>query len=196
MSWGFEDLIVRLRFICFSTHPSLYYLAAKHTFDHMKIWYTLFAIAFSLNAFAQIPEHSVDDDHQHHDHHKNEIGVANTLVYFLNEKTVNYGLHIHFVRGISESKFGIGLGFERIFDDHGHNTLGLVVAYRPIEKLGFSLSPGLTFEDGNPQANFALHFETSYEFEIGNFHLGPIAELAYDPEDYHLSFGVHVGFGF
>ncbi len=97
---------------------------------------------------------------------------------------------------IGESKFGLGLGYERIFDEHKHNTAGIVGTYRPINRLSFNVSPGLTFEDGEPGGRFALHLESSYEYEIGNFHIGPAAEVAYDPEDYHFSLGLHVGYGF
>lgn len=41
-----------------------------------------------------------------------------------------------------------------------------------------------------------MHFEISYEFEFANFHIGPAMELAYDPEDFHLSLGLHLGYGF
>lgn len=44
--------------------------------------------------------------------------------------------------------------------------------------------------------NFALHLEASYEFEIGDLHIGPVIEYAYDTEDQHLSLGLHVGIGF
>lgn len=156
---------------------------------------TLLMIVLSLNMFAQKSEHS-DKELNNHEHHKNEIGIANSPIYFLNEKVFAYGLHFHYVRNISKSKFGIGLGYERIFDKHKHNTFGFVVAYRPIEKLNFNVSPGLTFEDNNSKTNLALHFETSYEFEIKDFHIGPVFEFAYDLEDIHISFGIHVGYGF
>ena len=132
-----------------------------------------------------------------HDHHKNEIGIANAPVYFVKEKVFSYGLHLHYIRNIRESKFGLGAGFERIFDEHGHNTFGLVASYRPIDKLSLSLSPGITLEDVHPdELNFALHVETAYEFEINNIHIGPVFEFAYDPEDFHISFGLHIGYGF
>ncbi len=144
---------------------------------------------FSFNIFAQTTEHSLD-------HHKNEIGVANSPVYFLKENLFAYGLHIHYVRNIAKSKFGLGLGYEKIFDEHNHKTFGIVATFRPIEKLSFNISPGFTIEDNNPKANFALHFETSYEYEIKNFHIGPAFEFAYDPEDFHISLGLHIGYGF
>ena len=162
------------------------------------ILFLTFLIAiFSSNILAQSIEHSDNHDHSgNHDHHKNEIGVANVPVYFLKEKVFSYGLHIHYVRNISKSKFGIGLSYERIFDEHKHKTFGLLLAYRPIDKLSFSVSPGLTVDADNPEASFALHLETLYEFEIRNFHIGPVFEFAYDPEDIHLSLGLHVGYGF
>ena len=152
---------------------------------------TLLAILFASNLIAQTNEHT-----DKHDHHKNEIGIANAPVYFVKEKVWAYGLHIHYIRNIKESKFGIGAGYERIFDAHGHNTFGVVAAYRPIGGLVFNVSPGLTFEDESSGVNFALHLETSYEFEINDFHIGPVVEFAYDPEDIHLSVGLHIGYGF
>ena len=60
-----------------------------------------------------------------------------------------------------------------------------------------NVSPGLTFEEREPDMlNFALHLEASYEFEIGDLHIGPVIEYAYDTEDQHLSLGLHVGIGF
>lgn len=150
-----------------------------------------FLVAFASKSFAQSTEH--DDDHEHH---KNEFGVANAPVYFLKEKVFSYGLHVHYIRNIADTKFGVGLGYERIFDEHEHSTYGLVVTYRPVEKLSFNASPGATFEGGSSAANFALHLETSYEVEINNFHIGPVLEFAYDPEDIHISLGLHFGYGF
>ncbi len=132
-----------------------------------------------------------------HDHHKNEIGIANSLVYFAKEEAFAYGLHSHFVRRLGESRFGIGLGYERIFDEHKHSTYGIVFAYTILGGWNFNASPGITIEAADPNPVFALHLETSYEFELGtNFHIGPVLEFAYDPEDIHLSAGLHVGFGF
>lgn len=155
----------------------------------LKLIFFFFLIFLGKNLFAQ--DHSDD----HHDHHKNEIGIANSPVYFVREKEFAYGLHIHYVHNIGESKFGLGLGFERIFDQHKHNTIGIIGSYRPIAPLSFNASPGITFED-NGGINFALHLETAYEWEISNFHIGPALEFAYDPEDIHISAGLHIGFGF
>ena len=35
-----------------------------------------------------------------------------------------------------------------------------------------------------------------HEFEIKNIHIGPALEFAYEPEDFHISLGIHLGYGF
>lgn len=161
----------------------------------MKLNLTFFVLFLAVNLFAQENEHNHEHEHSH-DTHRNEIGVAGSTVYFMNEKAFAYGLHVHYSHSIPKTKFGVGLGYERIFGEHKHNTFGIVGTYRPIERLNINISPGFTVEDNSSQLSFALHVETSYEFEIKNFHIGPALEFAYDPEDYHISFGVHVGIGF
>ena len=141
-------------------------------------------------------EHLNQEIHEHH-HGKHEIGLANSLVYFVKEKEVAYGLHFHYMQQIGHSKFGWGLAYERVFDEHKHNTFGVVGSFRPIEPLSFSLSPGLSFEDAHPDEwHFSFHAETTYEFAINDFHIGPLLEFAVDPEDYHISFGVHFAYSF
>ena len=160
----------------------------------MKVILTSLASFFALVTFGQ--SKSVDQSKDNHEHHKNEIGIANSPVYFVKENTFAYGLYFHYVINITNTRFGVGFGYERVFDEHKHNTIGLVGTYRPVEKLSFNVSPGLTFEDESVSANFALHLETMYEFEIKNFHIGPALEFASDPEDYHISLGLHIGYGF
>lgn len=159
---------------------------------------TVFMI--SMHAFSQQPD-TATEAHQHHhekpDQHSNEFGIANSVVYFTGEKSFSYGLHMHYSYSIPKTKFGVGLGYERVFDTHKHQTIGLVGTFQPIDRLNLNLSPGITFEGGNmADPAFALHVESSYEFEINHFHLGPTIEFAYDPEDYHISVGLHLGFGF
>ncbi len=149
-------------------------------------------LVFSLSVYSQ----EVGHDHDH-DHHKYELGVANSLVYFTKEKEVAYGLHLHFVRKIDHSDFGYGIAFEKIFDEHRHNFIGIVGSYSPFDRLHVNLTPGLAFEGNELSAlKFAFHAESSYDFNFGNFHLGPLLELAYDPEDYHIGLGLHIGYGF
>jgi len=151
--------------------------------------------------YAQKNEHEHDhDEHDHemHDHsmHTSEIGIANSIVFFPSENETAYGLHLHYVRTLKHTNFGIGIGYERIFDEHGHNSLGIVGAYRGCKNFVFSLSPGVAFEDEHPsELNFTMHTEVSYDFSLKHIHLGPLVEFAVDKEDYHISFGLHIGFG-
>ena len=139
---------------------------------------------------------SQEINHNHH-HHKYELGLANSLVYFAGENEYAYGLHLHLVRNIVHSKFGYGIAYERVFDEHRHNTIGIVGSYNPISTLHINIAPGLAFEDSEPSDfKFAFHAEASYDFELGFLHVGPLLEFAYDPEEYHISLGLHIGYGF
>lgn len=158
----------------------------------MKTLYTLIFFAISQTLFAQM-----HDGHVTSDNHKNEIAIANSSIYIIWEKEFAYGLHTHYIRSFNETKFGIGVGYERIFDEHKHNSIGVIINYTPVEPLALSISPGITFKDTNASdLHFGFHFETLYEFELGIFHIGPVAEFAYSLDDYHVSLGVHLGFGF
>ncbi len=83
-------------------------------------------IIVTLNLSAQ---HT--DEHHHEEHHpKYELGLSNGIVYNLTEKEIAYGLHTHFIKTISRTnKLGIGLGYERIFDDHKHNAVSIIILY-------------------------------------------------------------------
>lgn len=156
-----------------------------------RLWLLLLSLMVNTGLSAQ------KKNDERHLHHRNEMAVSNAPVYFLNENELAYGLHFHYIHTLGESHFGLGVGYERIFDEHGHHTIGLVGSYRPFEALVFNLAPGLTFEHHNPdQLNFAMHAEAAWEIEVGNFHLGPGVEVAYDPEDIHFSLGLHLGYGF
>lgn len=151
-------------------------------------------LMFYAPANAQAVHEDMQAAHEHG--HHNEIGIAFSPVYFLKEKALSFGLHFHYLHYIHESSFGMGMGFEGILDEHEHKTIGIIAAYRLVDRWTVSLSPGLTFEKESPDPAFALHFETSYEFELNDFHIGPALELAYDPEDFHISLGLHFGIGF
>tara|TARA_R110002072_G_scaffold271987_1_gene432050 strand:- start:32255 stop:32749 length:495 start_codon:yes stop_codon:yes gene_type:complete len=155
--------------------------------------FTILLILLPLVSFSQNENRQPVEQHEHG---KNEIGLAIAPAYFVKEEVITLSMHLHYIRTISHSKFGLGASFERIAFDPKHSTLGLVFTYRPIEGLNFSTSPGITFEDGNPGAFFALHLEAAYEFEIGDFHIGPAIEFARDPNDSHLSIGVHFAYSF
>jgi hypothetical protein len=131
---------------------------------------------------------------EHHEHN-NEIGIANAIVRYKKEKATNYGLHLHYIKAIKQTKFGLGLGYERIFDEHKHQSITLVTQYRPIDRLSLIVAPGILFEK-DEKGSFSTHFEVSYEWELRYFHLGPVLEFAYETEDVHYSVGLHVGYDF
>lgn len=159
----------------------------------------LLSKAFSQEEIHDTHGHNHDQEHihdEHAKHHRYEFGIANSLVYFSSEKEFGYGLHLHFVYHVFE-KMGIGLGYEKIFDEHRHNSLGIAFIYRPIHRLNLNFSPGMAFEGPKfEEPRLALHFETSYEFDFYGTHLGPTFEIAWDQEDIHFSLGIHFGLGF
>ena len=126
--------------------------------------------------------------------HKLEIGFAPGLVYIPKEKEFTLGLHLHVVAAIGESRWGLGGGLERLFDDHGHTTLSAVVQFRIFDPWSVVVAPGMTISDDAELAP-SVHFETAYEFAFGNFHLGPSFEVAVDPNETHLTLGLHMGVG-
>ena len=156
---------------------------------------TVLTTITSSNIFGQTPKDTIKNI-DIHEHRKNEIGIAISPAYFINEQVFTFAMHIHYTRNIPETKFGVGVSFERIFLAPKHSTFGLVFAYRPIEKLSFTLSPGVTFEDDNPVSLFAMHIETAYEFELGEFHIGPMAELGIEQNGVHYMVGIHFGIDF
>ena len=162
-----------------------------------KTIFSLILLAFIIVTYAQ-ESHSINNEHNHeHEHPKNELGISLSPVYFIKGKELNAATHLHYVYSFTDTKFGVGLGYERIFDEHKHNFVGLELNYRPIHNLTLNLSPGVAFEgDHFDEKEFAMHFESVYEFEFESFHIGPLFELAYHPEDFHISLGIHVGWGF
>jgi hypothetical protein len=144
-------------------------------------------------------EHEHDHHHSHHDHAhpNNEIGLGNYLSYLAGENEFAYGMHIHYLRYFNASRFGAGMGYEHIFDEHGHRSLTLIGTYRFTSPMILSLAPGILFGNPeNPDARFVMHTEVIYEFEIGPFHLGPALEFATTFKAYHIGIGVHVAYAF
>jgi len=160
-------------------------------------WTGVFLLLNGSVILAQDHEHDHDLSDHNHVHPNNEIGLGNYLSYLAGEKQVAYGLHIHYLRYFMESSFGAGIGYEQIFDEHGHRSLTLIGTYKSDFPLILSLAPGILF--GNPEipsVRFVVHTEAIYEFEIGQFHLGPALEFATTFEEYHIGMGIHAAYAF
>ena len=150
-----------------------------------------------LDLMAQDHKHDHDHSLHHHAHPKNEIGLGNYLSYLAGEQEVAYSLHIHYLRSFEESRFGAGVGYEQIFDEHKHRSLTIIGTFRPTSPLVLSLAPGILFgTQEDPGIKFALHTEAVYEFEIYIFHLGPAIEFATTFNEFHIGFGLHLAVAF
>ncbi len=151
-------------------------------------------IFMSVSIAAQDHEH----DHQHNHHYDYEFGISNGVVYNFTEKHLAYGAHVHFIKSIGQShKFGIGLGYERIFDHHQHNAFNVIFHYRPLEPLSLNFAPGVSWlSTEKKSAKPAMHLEGLYEFELGRFHIGPIIGIGFNTEDLHTSVGLHLAISF
>lgn len=159
----------------------------------MKIIIVLFLSTIILYfGFAKEEEH----DH-YHKHYDNEIAIANNLIYLPGEEEYAYGIHMHYLRYIEHSSWSFGLGYERVFDEHGHNVISLIANYELLEHWHLLASPGVSFSnETDSELGLVIHIETLYEFVFGNFHIGPAAGVAFDKEEYHLGIGLHIGYGF
>ena len=163
----------------------------------VSIFSIILLCSFSLYAQKQEDIHENEHEHEHEHEHNQEIGASVGPVYFINENEFGLSTHIHYVYNLRDSKFGLGAGYEHIFSEIKHRFVGAEINYRPIPALTLNLSPGVAFEgDQNVSKDFALHFEVSYEFELGAFHIGPVVEAAWHANEYHISAGVHFGVGF
>lgn len=134
------------------------------------------------------------NEHADHEHHKNDIGIANSALFLVGEDEFAYGLDVHYIRNIKDSDFGLGVGFEKIFGEHDHTTIGIVGSYNILDDWSVNLSPGILFE--GDETKFSTHLETAYVFDVSVFHIGPVISVATDFEEAHIGFGIHIGYGF
>ena len=146
--------------------------------------------------YAQHEEHNGDHDHPDH-FHLYEFGGALGPAYAFNEKKLTGSLHLHALRNFGHAKrFGTGLGFEALFDEHRHINLSIPFNYHTGEGLVFTLSPGILFKEENGwDKQFSFHLESLYEFTFEHFHIGPMFELALSRTDIHLMIGIHFALG-
>ncbi|NLB92200.1 MAG: hypothetical protein GX792_02130 [Bacteroidales bacterium] len=155
----------------------------------------LFNTLLLVSFFASAQDHH---GHEHTDLHKYHFGVGGTVAYLKGEPGFAPGAHLHFIRQFGhQNRWGIGLGFEAIFDEHKHNGVNFLINCHPLKHLSINAGPGvvLSEHDGENERKPAFHTEAVYEFNVGKFHLGPMAGFGFDREDAHFSVGVHVGMG-
>ncbi|MFC2151373.1 hypothetical protein ACFLSE_02505 [Bacteroidota bacterium] len=154
-----------------------------------------------LLAFLIVSQFLYSQEHEHeeeHHHPELEFGFSAGFVYNLTEKEAAPGIHVHVIKTVSKSdKIGLGLGYERIFDDHKHNAASFIILYRPIDHLFFNIAPGISWlTTESNSAKLSMHIEGLYEWEFGSFHLGPFIGIAFNSEDFHASVGLHLAIGF
>lgn len=160
---------------------------------------------FSIISFSQEEGHDHEHDHEEQKHeghvhnHKNELSIATGVVPLFAEDEITAGLHLHYIRGLGETnRFGIGIGLEYIIDEHKHYTASAVFQYGIYKGWIVAVAPGLLIrkEEENYLYQGAVHIETGYEFQLGKFHIGPVAELGIEPIGFHVMGGIHFGISF
>lgn len=140
-------------------------------------------------------------DKVEHKHAKNEIGFVAGPVSFPSEIELSAGFHMHYLRAVGhQERFGLGLGIGlgTILDEHSHYTSSFIIKYRIYKGLIIGYAPGILLisEESDSEFQFTQHIELLYGFEVGNIHLGPVAELGIESEGLHYLLGIHIGFGF
>lgn len=160
----------------------------------------VFPVFSFLNA--QDGHHHTHNDHRHSDYHshKSEIGIAIGPGINISESEWAVAFHFHYLRSFGKNeRFSTGPGFEAFLDDHRHLSFLWSLGYRPVHPLYFGISPGFSFEPGHSdhmELEYITHFEVLYEFELENFHFGPMLEYATGKEDSHLVTALHIGWHF
>lgn len=163
---------------------------------------------FSLShiLIAQHDDHNLHDHEEgekNHDHlHTNEIGISLAPTYYIQEGSMAFGAHGHYVHRMGTSRFGLGIGFEAVFDDHKHRTLGAVFQWSPGLATHIAISPGVVQEthveagQAEKEYHWALHLEIVREFNVGKIDIGPFFEFALEEEGQHIGLGIHIGLPF
>ncbi len=158
----------------------------------------LLSILLLYSVFTSAQGHHNHENHMHDDAHKYHIGVGVATAHFKGEPGLSPAAHLHFIRQVGHSNhWGLGLGYEAIFDQHLHSGLNLLVNYHPLNRLSINAGPGIVFSEHKEhhEVNPSFHTEAVYEFNLNKIHIGPMAGFGFDKEDTHFSLGVHLGFG-
>ena len=150
----------------------------------------------AINASGQAIEH----DHDHlHDVHKYHLGAGIAGMYLKGEQLLAPGIDLHILRQLGHKQnWGLGLGYEMVIKENIHNNISILGNVHLLKYLAINAGPGFTFgkHDGQTEFSPALHAEAVFEFDINKIHIGPVAGFGIDKEESHVSFGVHVGYGF
>lgn len=141
--------------------------------------------------------HSLHSPYAIGEYYVHEFGGGYDLVRINGEQTWTTGAHAHYAYMMGGGRYGVGAGFEMIFDEHKHKTIGAVIAYRPLYPMTVLLLTGATW-DNIPfsEVRLAVQGEILYEWAWRNLHFGPSLRYSYDPDDTRYSLGVHIGAGF
>ncbi|MCH8905259.1 MAG: hypothetical protein IIA45_15280 [Bacteroidetes bacterium] len=160
---------------------------------------TLFTFFVIILVSVYVQAQDAHDEEGDHHHHKNELSIAAGIVPLVAEDKLTVGFHLHYIRGIGEAhRIGIGVGLETILDEHKHYTISAVLHYRLYKGLIVSAAPGLLIlkQNSTNEYQFAQHIELAYEFEVGEFHIGPVVELGLEKAGVHYMGGIHLGIDF
>ena len=161
----------------------------------MRIFTKVFIFMVSLTLFSEV---YAQEEHDHHDHYKNEVGGALGIVFNLKEQHTASGFHLHYTRMFSGKlhNFGITPGVEFIVGKDVHYTLHLMLVYRPTHGWWLGAGPGITYFQHHDEVDFSGHIETGYEFDAGSIHFGPVIEYSWSTDDQHIMLGLHLGVPF
>ena len=172
-----------------------------HEMGHLKSCIILLSCLFcTLFSYAQ--------EHDKHEHARNEIGFSSGALYAFKHNEWGCGTHLHYFRTLSlHSKWSLGGGIEHAWVDGTHFNVGAGVKYQLFDRLSISALPGVIFflhnETGTPNTHergktlFSLHFELVYDlFHWEKFHLGTVLDYSWAKKDSHAMIGIHAAFCF
>ncbi len=149
-------------------------------------------------------------EHHDHEHQRNEIGFSGGAIYTFDHKTWGGGVHLHYFRTLGvHSKWSLGGGFEQVWIEGNHFTLGAGVKYQVIDRLSIGILPGVTFfkhdehdstdehDDSGYHSRFSAHLEVVYDlFHWEKLHMGPTIDYSWAKNDSHIMVGIHAAFCF
>jgi hypothetical protein len=134
-------------------------------------------------------EHDDEEEGESHDESESHDGSESVA-----------GIHAHVLKSLSgeglQKYLGVGFGGEILFTDDPHYGLMGSLAVYPLRDLALMVSPGVEIakHDGSYETEFAMHYEISYGFEVGDFHVGPVIGFSHTQDSEHYAAGIHFGF--